>query len=95
MSSWSEDVVCFPVSEEDCGFKLVNYELGAGGYLFDRVSPDDIVWSRVSPFYYLWHLRLYSHYDLLPSVIRILKRVNGFHGVSDLSFDVLGFSAID
>jgi hypothetical protein len=53
--SGREDIVGFPIAEEDCGFEFVDYKLGAGHYLFYGVSPDDIVGTGVGPFNYLGH----------------------------------------
>ena len=86
MSSGGKDIVGFSVTEEDCGFEFVDYELGAGYYLFNWVSPDDIVGTGLSPFYYLRHLLLNSYDYLLPPVIRIFQGVNRLHCVADFSF---------
>ena len=72
MSPGREDVIGLSVAEEDGGFELVDDELGAGYYLFDGISPDDIVGTGVIPFYYLRYLLLNSHDYLLPPIIRIL-----------------------
>src|SRR5712692_8001036 len=67
-SGW-KNIVCFAMSEEYGRLILVDYELGAGLDLFDRVSEDDVLGPGSYPFYYLRHFLGCSHDYILSPIV--------------------------
>src|SRR5208337_1106596 len=62
-----ENVIGFSVPEEHCHFILMHDKLGTPCNIFIWVPPNYGVWTRICPFYYLWHfnslLRLLHYVD--------------------------------